>query len=116
MADDFDILERVKSDLGLTGNSFHDSTLSGYIAEVKEYLLDAGVSEAVVNSESSAGVISRGVSDLWNYGSGGTGLSPYFRERAIQLVYKTAVTSATETEKLRALVDALVKEVENSNG
>lgn len=90
MADDFNILERVKSDLGLTGNNFHDSTLSGYISEVKEYLLDAGVSETVVNAESSAGVISRGVSDLWNYGSGGANLSPYFKERAIQLVYKGA--------------------------
>lgn len=88
MADDFNILERVKSDLGLTGNNFHDSTLSGYISEVKEYLLDAGASETVVNAESSAGVISRGVSDLWNYGSGGANLSPYFKERAIQLVYK----------------------------
>lgn len=88
MADDFNILERVKTDLGLSGNSFHDSTLSGYISEVKEYLLDAGVSETVVNAKSSAGVISRGVSDLWNYGSGGAALSPYFKERAIQLVYK----------------------------
>lgn len=88
MADDFDILERVKADLGLSGNNFHDETLSGYISEVKEYLLDAGVSETVVNAESSAGVISRGVSDLWNYGSGGATLSPYFKERAIQLIYK----------------------------
>ena len=88
MAEPFDILERIKNDLGLTGNNFHDATLSGYISEVKEYLLDAGVDESVVNSEKAAGVISRGVSDLWNYGSGGTGLSPYFKERAVQLVYK----------------------------
>lgn len=88
MADNFDILERVKSDLGLAGNTFHDSTLSGYISEVKEYLLDSGVSESVVNSELSAGVISRGVSDLWNYGSGGATLSPYFKERVVQLIYK----------------------------
>lgn len=88
MADDFNILERVKSDLGLTGNNFHDTTLSGYIYEVKEYLLDAGVSETVVNAESSAGVISRMVSDAWNYGSGGVVISPYARERIIQLIYK----------------------------
>lgn len=88
MAEVFDILERVKNDLGLTGNSFHDKTLSGYISEVKEYLIDAGVSKQVVEAETSAGVISRGVSDLWNYGSGGTTLSAYFKERAIQLVYK----------------------------
>ena len=36
-----------------------------------------------------AGVFSRGVSDLWNYGSGGTSFSPYFMQRAIQLSGKT---------------------------
>lgn len=86
--EEFSILERVKSDLGLTGNAYFDATLSGYIAEVKEYLIDAGVAKSVVNAETSAGVISRGVSDLWNYGAGGASLSQYFKERAIQLVYK----------------------------
>ncbi|MCI9366311.1 MAG: hypothetical protein HFJ54_07320, partial [Clostridia bacterium] len=37
----------------------------------------------------SAGIIARGVSDLWNYGSGGTSFSPYFMQRAIQLSGKT---------------------------
>lgn len=91
MADSFDILTRVKNDLGLTGNDYHDTTLTGYIEEVKQFLLDAGVNPDIVDAETSAGVISRGVSDLWNYGSGGTDLSPYFYRRATQLLYK-AVT------------------------
>lgn len=89
---DFDILSRVKADLGMTGNSYNDDTLTGYIAEVKQYLLDAGVAQSVVDAESSAGVISRGVSDLWNYGSGGATLSPYFMQRAIQLALKVVKT------------------------
>ena len=48
-------------------------------------MLEAGVSNATINNNSSVGVIIRGVSDLWDYGSGSTGLSPYFKERVLQL-------------------------------
>lgn len=82
-----DTLSKVKSALGITG-TYQDETLTVYIDEVKEYMLDAGVSEAVVNSDVSAGVISRGVADLWNYGSSGGKLSEYFYQRVGQLVYK----------------------------
>lgn len=84
----FDILTTVKTALGLQGNDFFDATLQIYIEEVKQYLISGGCSQAVVDSESSAGVIARGVADLWNYGSGSAELSPYFRERAIQLCSK----------------------------
>ena len=82
-----ELLEKVKIALGITGN-YQDETLTIYIDEVKDYLLDAGVSQTTVESSSSVGVIARGVSDLWNYGSGNAELSPYFMQRAIQLVYK----------------------------
>lgn len=81
---DFNILNSVKSSLGITGE-YQDDTLNQYIAEVKEYLIDAGVPEIVVNSLKSAGVISRGVNDLWTYGAGK--LSEYFTQRVTQLVY-----------------------------
>lgn len=83
MADD--TLTRVKKSLGITGN-YQDDTLTEYISEVKEYMIDAGVSEDVVNSDKAAGVISRGVADLWNYGTGK--LSDYFYQRVSQLTYK----------------------------
>lgn len=79
------ILTKVKASLGITGD-YQDDTLVEYIAEVKEYLLDAGVPEGVVNSDVSAGVIARGVSDLWSYGAGK--LSEYFYQRASQLSLK----------------------------
>lgn len=83
---DTKILTAVKNALGITG-TYQDNTLSVYIDEVIAYMVDAGVPSAVVNSTVSAGVISRGVTDLWNY-DGSTGkLSEYFYQRVIQLVY-----------------------------
>lgn len=81
------MLEAVKSMIGVTGD-YQDATLTGYIAEVKEYLLGAGVSSETVEAATSAGIIARGVTDLWNYGAGKGELSPYFKERAIQLASK----------------------------
>lgn len=78
------MLESVKTALGITG-TYQDNLLQIYIDEVIAYLTDAGVSESVINSDAATGIIVRGVADLWNYGSGGTQLSPYFMQRAIQL-------------------------------
>lgn len=81
---DAELLEEVKSRLGITG-PYQDDTLSGYISDTKQYLRDAGVSEIVLNSSAAVGVIARGVSDLWNYGTGTTSFSEYFIQRAVQL-------------------------------
>ena len=84
---DTELLANVKSSLGITGD-YQDNTLKNYISEVKEFLLDGGVKKEVLNDEVSVGVIARGVSDLWNYGSGTGKLSDYFYQRAKQLTYK----------------------------
>ena len=55
-----------------------------YIDEVVAYLNDAGVA----SSKITPGIVARGVSDLWNYGSGDGKLSEYFMQRAAQLSYK----------------------------
>ncbi len=81
------LLEGVKESLGITGD-YHDKALKNYIFEVLEYLSDAGVSDDILKSEAIVGITARGVSDLWNYGAGGTSLSPYFMQRAAQLAYK----------------------------
>lgn len=90
-----DILERVKNSLGITGN-YQDVTLQEYIEEVISYMIDAGVPKEVANSEISAGVIARGVTDLWNYGNGK--LSDYFYQRLTQLAYKEVEPTETEGE------------------
>lgn len=76
-------LEQVKAALGIVGD-YQDATLQVYFDEAVAFLVDAGVSEANI----TAGVVARGVSDLWNYGSGDGKLSPYFMQRAAQLSYK----------------------------
>lgn len=80
-----DTLDRVKKALGITGE-YQNDTLKEYITEVKRYLLSAGVPQVIIDSDVSAGVISRGVSDLWNYDTGK--LSEYFYQRVIQLIYE----------------------------
>lgn len=84
MADDFSMLETVKTALGITGE-YLDGTIALYIAEVGEYLKDAGVPATIIGTQQAAGVTARGVADLWNYGGGAGVLSSYFYERAIQL-------------------------------
>ena len=81
------MLEEVKKNLGITGN-FLDDTINGYIKEIKSFLLDGGIPEEIVESEKAIGIVTRGVSDLWNYGSGGTSFSPYFLQRVTQFSLK----------------------------
>ena len=87
-----DVLDSVKSALGITGN-YQDATLKVYIDEVKAYMISAGVNEALVNSDASAGIISRGVTDLWSYGSGNGKLSEYFYQRVSQMALEEVVTN-----------------------
>ena len=79
-----ELLSAVKQSLNITGEQF-DDTLQMYIDEVKLYLISAGVLAEVADSTLAVGCISRGVSDLWNYGNGDTKLSEYFYQRAEQL-------------------------------
>lgn len=76
-------LEEVKNALGITGD-YQDETLQVYVDEVVAFLVDAGVAESNITS----GLVARGISDLWNYGSGNGRLSQYFMRRASQLSYK----------------------------
>lgn len=77
------MLDDVKTALGITGD-YQDYLLGVYIDEVKAFLVDAGVAEANI----TVGIVARGVTDLWNYGSGEGKLSEYFIQRAIQLASK----------------------------
>lgn len=85
---DEQLLTAVKTALLISG-TYHDGMLKIYIAEVKDFLKSAGVSAAVLESEKIVGIVSRGVSDLWNYGAGAGSLSPYFMQRAAQLAAET---------------------------
>lgn len=80
------MLELVKALLGIQGD-YQDATINGYIEEVTAFLADAGVADVYI----TPGIVARGVSDLWNYGSGDAGFSEYFLQRAAQLAYKPQV-------------------------
>lgn len=81
---DATMLASVKNALGIQGG-YQDDTLSEYIDEVVAFLTDAGVKQSNI----TAGIVARGVSDLWSYGSGNGKLSEYFMQRATQLSYKS---------------------------
>lgn len=83
---EIEILNSVKTALGITG-TYQDETLKIYMYEVLDFLSDAGVSDEKLQSQSIIGIVTRGVSDLWNYGSSGGKLSEYFMQRAAQLSY-----------------------------
>lgn len=81
-----EILNGVKNALNVTG-TFQDDTISGYIAEVMDYMSSAGVSDAIISA--SVGTIARGVSDLWDNDGGNVKLSPYFMNRVTQLALRS---------------------------
>lgn len=84
---DAELLTEVKKRIGITGD-YQDDTLTGHIQDVKDFIQDAGVSEEVMQTTKIIGAVTRGVSDLWDYGSGNGEFSPYFFQRVTQLVYK----------------------------
>ena len=92
---DLELLEKVKKGLGVSG-TYQDDTLQLYINEVKEFMINAGVTQSTIDGSESVGVIIRGVADLWNYGAGSTELSPYFLQRVTQLAYKVTDEGASE--------------------
>ena len=93
------MLEQVKTGLGITG-TYQDNTIQTYIDEVVSFLKGMGISETTI--QNNVGIVTRGVADLWNYGSGSASLSPYFYQRAIQLKY--ASDEATTTSESSSLV------------
>lgn len=75
-----ELLEKVKQGRNITG-TYHDSRIGIYIDEVKQYLLDAGVPAAVLETDRVVGIVTIGVDNLMEEGA----LSDYFKQRAIQL-------------------------------
>ena len=82
-------LSKVK--IALTGtavNNYNDEQLQIFIDEVIDELIDAGVKKEVAESTAAVGCIATGVTDLWNYTSGGVKHSEHFNRRLIQLSLK----------------------------
>lgn len=78
-------LEQIKIRMGLNGNTYNDALLKELIIDVMQDLRDIGISEEVLQSSSSLGVITTGVKDLWTNNPSETKHSQYFYERADRL-------------------------------
>lgn len=76
-------LTQIKQALGITG--IPDETITVWLTDVKDYMLNAGVPNSVINAQTTIGTLTRGVADCWNYGAGNTGWSTLFKERVAQL-------------------------------
>ena len=87
------ILDKVKNAIGITGDG-QDETISVYIEGIKAYMKSAGVPDSVIESDIACGAIVSGVIDTWMYGSGSINLSPFTKERIIQLKFEE--TEATD--------------------
>ena len=82
-------LAKVKNALGISGD-FQNDTLTFFIDEVMNELIDSGVAQSVAESDAAVGCIALGVNDLWNYSSGNVKHSEYFNRRMIQLSLKAS--------------------------
>lgn len=81
------MLASVKSMLSMSGDFTEiNATLTAYITTVEDYMLGAGVSEAVI--ESHPGTVARGVDDMYTNNSGGAQFSGMFRDMVTQLALR----------------------------
>lgn len=78
------MLEKVKKSLGITGN-YQDEIIQIWIDEIKQLMIDGGIAPSIVNDEKSAGVIAKGIDDVYFQK---TNLSTYFWQRATQLAFE----------------------------
>lgn len=79
--------EQVKAVCSMLSMSekFDGEKIGFFVDEVKQYMLEAGVPLLLVNDRRAIGCIARGVADLYTYENGAASLSPYFKERVVQL-------------------------------
>jgi hypothetical protein len=82
-------LEKVKTALyGDATPTYNDGQLQIFIDEVIDELISGGVKREVAESTAAVGCIACGVTDIWNYTSGGVKHSEYFNRRMVQLSLK----------------------------
>lgn len=87
-----ELLIECKKGLGIpvTGTNF-DGPLTQKILTVKGYMLGAGVSETMLNSDLAVGTIVMGVTDIWNIQGGAIKFSTLFYDFVTQLAIKSEV-------------------------
>lgn len=74
---DEELLEKVKQGLSI-GGTFNDNTLQIKTTAVKQYMLNAGITEEQIETDLGIATLTVGVTDLWNLTSGNISFSPAF--------------------------------------
>lgn len=72
-----ELLEKVKTGLGIT-SPYTDGTISIKAIAVKQYMLNAGVTNEIIETELGIAALTVGVNDIWNLKSGEVAFSPAF--------------------------------------
>lgn len=66
---DVELLDKVKTGLSV-GGTFNDGTLSIKVIAVKQYMLNAGISQEQIETSLGIATLTIGVTDLWNLSPG----------------------------------------------
>lgn len=96
------MLDEVKKSLGITGD-YQDDVIERWIKEIQYLMVEGGIPSSVVASKTSAGVIAKGIDDV--YFQKGE-LSTYFWQRAVQLSCKDS------TETIIDDGDVIIEEID----
>ena len=75
---DAELLEKVKQGLNVVG-TFNDNTLRIKTIAVKQYMLNAGVTQEQLETELGITTLTVGVMDLWNLTPGEVKLMPQLK-------------------------------------
>lgn len=78
-----DLINRIIELQGLS--EFHRNIVSGHVYDGIDYMKASGVPDSVIYSRKSIGVLNSYVTDVWNLTQGQCKLSPFLKERIIQL-------------------------------
>jgi hypothetical protein len=83
-----DLVAECKKALGIAGAvTAFDDRITQKAAIVKGYMQNAGVSDAVIDSDMAVGVIAMGVIDMWSLEGGAAKFSPAFHTLLAQLSF-----------------------------
>jgi Trp operon repressor len=87
--DDEELLRQVKIGLNADDNEDNDNNLRIKTIAVKQYLLNAGVSQDQVATQLGVATITIGVNDIWDLTSGSLVFSGLFNNFVTQLASKS---------------------------
>lgn len=90
--DNNELLEKVKTGLSADDNTDNDSNLLIKVIGVKQYMLNSGVSQELLETEEGITALTIGVNDVWDLTPGELKFSVIFHSFLTQLAIKSLPT------------------------